>query len=150
VIQPTGVLYVGIVSFASISTQSTAKAPAGFKDWLLPVPIHALMGRKHGQWYALATDFQVVGVGLTEQAARNDLSGLLETYLRSIYDEGRPFDDAVRPVGALTKLRLFFSLKPRKRQLLVPFSTFQILCRQMGVSRKRLVELLSDRPESPS
>jgi len=91
---------------------------AGFHSWLPKLTVHTLIGRRHGQWYALATDYSVVGMGETEQGARDNLSGLLEAYLRTFYEQGRSFHEARHPVGTLTRLRLFLPLKPRKRQLL--------------------------------
>jgi predicted RNase H-like HicB family nuclease len=90
----------------------------GFHSWLPKLTVHALIGRRNGQWYALATEYSVVGMGETEQDARDNLSGLLEAYLRTFYEQGRAFHEARRPVGTLTRLRLFLPLKPRKRQLL--------------------------------
>jgi hypothetical protein len=90
----------------------------GFLGWLPEWSFHALIGRKHGRWYAIAADFSVVGIGDTEQAARENVSALLRTYLRSVYLQGRPFHEAVRPMGTVMRLRLFLPMRPRKRQLI--------------------------------
>jgi predicted RNase H-like HicB family nuclease len=92
----------------------------GFRDWLPRLAVRTIVGRRQGQWYAVATDFCVVGMGSTEEAARENLSGLLHGYLRSFYERGRPFHEAKRPIGTLTKMRLFMPLRPRKRQLIFP------------------------------
>jgi hypothetical protein len=91
-----------------------------FRDWLPAFSVRTVVGRRFGQWYAVATDFRLAGMGASEQEAKEDLSGLLEAYLRSFYVQGRPFVETVRPMSARTKLRLMLPLRHKKRQLLFP------------------------------
>ena len=82
--------------------------------------VHTWVGTSHGQWHAVAIDFQLAGVGATKDAACRDLSGVLETYLRCVYEQGRPYEDSLRPMTSLTKLRLFMPLRDRHRLRLFP------------------------------
>ena len=67
-----------------------------FGDWLGSTVINVTIRRQHGQFYAAARLFGVVGVGRSEDEAVRDLAGLLHAYLRSYYNDSRPYADAVR------------------------------------------------------
>lgn len=67
-----------------------------FSDWLGSSIIDVTLRRQHDQYYAIAHLFDIAGVGKTEDEALRDLTGLLEAYLRSCFEEGRPYSGAVR------------------------------------------------------
>ncbi len=98
-----------------------------FRGWLGSPVIEVAIRRQHGQCYAIAPLFDVAGVGDTEQDALRDLTGLLETYLRSYFNEHRPYSDAVRRqprglVGSLANqvVGIFERVLERRRQLVLP------------------------------
>lgn len=79
-----------------------------FHEWLAKsrYPFRAAIKRKHGQYYMLALDFNVAGAGRTRRDAQHDLTRLLRAYLQSYFREGRPLEDAVRPVGWRTRIAI--------------------------------------------
>lgn len=79
-----------------------------FHEWLAKsrYPFRAAIKRKHGQYYMLAIDFNVAGAGRTRSEAQRDLARLLQAYFQSYFKEGRPLQDAVRPVGWRTRLAI--------------------------------------------
>jgi len=100
-----------------------------FRDWLGSPVIDVTIRRQHGQFYAVAHLFDVAGVGKTEDDALRDLTGLLETYLRSYFNEGRLYSDAVRAPSrrrGLIGSALCFAVEivgrvlERRRQLVLP------------------------------
>jgi hypothetical protein len=77
-----------------------------FRAWLSQAsfPGRIAKQRKHGQYYLLAIDFNVAGVGTTIPEAERDLARLLRAYFGSYFREGRPFEDAIRPARWRTRL----------------------------------------------
>jgi hypothetical protein len=90
----------------------------GYLGWLPNWYTPGFIGYRHNQWYAVSTEFCVIGMGQSPQEAHADLIVLLDSYLRSFHEHGQPFSAAQRPIGTLAKLRLLLSLKRRKRLLL--------------------------------
>jgi hypothetical protein len=70
-----------------------------FAEWLPSLVIHVSVTRQHGQFYAVAKEFGIAGVGPTEDAACSNVARLIETYLRSYFREGRPYQDALKPAA---------------------------------------------------
>lgn len=70
--------------------------PEEFLDWLGSRVVKVYLIREHGQWYAVVEDFGLSGVGKSQNAALSDVTGLVEAYLRSYYEEGRPYHEALR------------------------------------------------------
>jgi hypothetical protein len=62
--------------------------------------------REHGEWFALAVDFDVTGKGPTRSAAVRQMSELLGIYLAAYLIDGARFTDTVRPVPARLRLRI--------------------------------------------
>lgn len=100
-----------------------------FRDWLGSPIVHVTVRRQHDQYYAIAPSFDLAGVGATEADALRDLAGLLEAYLRSYFNEGRPYSAAVRsqgprpgPIGSLLGLvaEVLGRVFERRRQLVLP------------------------------
>jgi hypothetical protein len=75
---------------------------------------------QHNQWYAIATDFSIAGVGTTRQDACDDLSALVECHLRSYHDESRQLESAWQPLSLIRKLRMLIPLKHKTRLVLYP------------------------------
>jgi len=59
-------------------------------------------------------------MGSTRKAACEDLSRLIATYLRNVYDDGEPLNSALRPLSTLRKLRMILPLRSRARLVLFP------------------------------
>ena len=127
------------VAGASLKTEDGAVDagpvdPVDFAEWIPTGFVRVAVTRHHGQWYATATDFDIAGVGPDEGAAYRNLIKLLTAYLRSYYDEGRPYVDAIRrsprplhlerftflstPVRRFLRARL--SWRPTRRLVLPP------------------------------
>jgi len=98
-----------------------------FRDWLSSPVIEVSIRRQHDQYYAVAPLFDLAGVGKTEGEALRDLTGLLEAYLRSCFNEGRPYSEAVRAPrkGLIRNLMsvgvgVVERVLERRRQLVLP------------------------------
>lgn len=101
-----------------------------FRSWLESTVIDVTVRRQHDQFYAVSELFDIAGVGKTEDEALRDLAGLLDAYLRSCFNEGRSYSEAIRAqafsrelsvrglVGLVSKLveRVF----ERRRHLVLP------------------------------
>jgi hypothetical protein len=61
---------------------------------------------EHGEWFALAVDFDVTGKGSTRGAALRQMCELLGLYLAAYLMDEVPFHDALRPVPARLRLRI--------------------------------------------
>ena len=77
---------------------SSSEARDRFLEWLDDPFLRVAFTHRHGQWYALAMDFNVASAGDTELAAFRDLAGLVEAYLRDSHDRGRTYQQSVRRV----------------------------------------------------
>jgi hypothetical protein len=62
--------------------------------------------RRHGQWYALAVDYNIVGQGETKRTAIEQLFGLLAMYWAVHFKRGTAFEDTRRPTRRRTKLAI--------------------------------------------
>lgn len=83
----------------------TATTPADpFLDWLESPFIRVAGLRRHGQWYAIAEDYNIAGMGPTEEAAYLDVAVLVDAYLRSCHREGLSYREAWRRVPRRKKL----------------------------------------------
>lgn len=91
-----------------------------YSAWLPRWSTQGFIGHRNDQWYALAPEFCLVGIGQTPDDAHRDLMALIDAYLHSYYTQGRSFEDARRPVGPVATLRILLSLKRRKRLTLSP------------------------------
>lgn len=65
--------------------------------WIVP---------ENGQWTALAQDFDVVGLGPTQEAAVANMDELLSDYLMLNWRDGMSLEQARRPISASRRLRL--------------------------------------------
>lgn len=72
-----------------------------FTDWLEPMWLRVVTSRDHGQWYATAEDFGVVGAGESEDAALDNLGRVLCAYLHDFYSRDLPLTAALRPSSRL-------------------------------------------------
>jgi hypothetical protein len=77
-----------------------------FGAWLDSPIVHITIRHQHDQYYATADRFGVAGVGTTEAEALRDVAGLVEAYLRSYFNEGRAYGDAVRAPQTSLSARL--------------------------------------------
>lgn len=90
---------------------ATAEAPSSderakaFAAWLPEDAVfRAAIKRTGDHWYALAEEFDITGMGETPNAALREMFDLIEAYLRAFFEEGRPFDDALRPIPLKLKV----------------------------------------------
>jgi predicted RNase H-like HicB family nuclease len=95
----------------SAATAARADRLAGWPD---VIEARVWLVREDEHWAAIASDFDVVGIGDSRERALCELQELLDTYLGSFIAEGRPFDEARRPLPAGEELRL------RARRLMSP------------------------------
>ena len=79
------------------------------KNWPNPIKISIWLVDEGGSWSALASEFDVVGMGATRDAALNNLGETLGTYLASYFQEGASFEEALRPIPRRENLKLRFS-----------------------------------------
>ncbi len=78
-----------------------------FRAWLPDWLEITLATRRDGyRWFALAEEFDVTGMGDSEQAASQDMIGLLAVYLLSHFEEGHEFDQALRPIPGRLKMEI--------------------------------------------
>lgn len=68
-----------------------------FTAWLDSPVARVTRHRAHGQWYVVAEDFGIAGVGATQADAYWDVAGLLDAYLRSCFADGLSYQEALRP-----------------------------------------------------
>jgi hypothetical protein len=85
------------------------------------VTIYVRIVREHDQWYAEATDYQVVGVGESREAAIQSLRRSMRAYLRAVQRHGGDARNAQRPPGRRARLRvrtlaLLTALAPERRR----------------------------------
>lgn len=80
-----------------------------FEEWLSAAiderPFELALKREFDQWYATLIDFNITGVGPTPRAAVSDAASLMLAYLHAYFEDGCSFEDALRPVPALERLR---------------------------------------------
>ncbi len=82
-----------------------AKAQA---DWPERIKVSIWLVRENDQWSALASEFDVVGMGATEKEALDNLDETLGTYLSSYIAEGASYKEARRPIPWRERARLRF------------------------------------------
>lgn len=96
------------------------QAAEDYIAWLPRWSTHGFVGHRHQQWYAVAPEFCLVGMGETPDEAHRDLMTLIDAYLHSHYAQGRSFEDARRPFRTLATLRMLLPMRRRKRLTLSP------------------------------
>jgi predicted RNase H-like HicB family nuclease len=77
-------------------------------EWPDPIKISIWLVYEDGHWSALASEFDVVGMGPTQEAAMENLAETLGAYLAGYISEGAPFDAARRPIPVREGVRLKF------------------------------------------
>jgi hypothetical protein len=87
-----------------MSTTTATRQADPFFEWLESPFVRVAGFRKHGQWYAVAEDYNIAGMGPTEEAAYRDVAVLVEAYLRSCYRQGLTYKDSWRRVSRIKKL----------------------------------------------
>jgi hypothetical protein len=110
---------VGSACVTTDQSAATDRRPdfiAWLKHWSSP----GFIGYRHEQWYAIAPDFCIAGMGRTPYDAFHDLMTMVDSYLHSEYERGHSYEQARRPLGRITTLRLLLPLKHRKRFNLFP------------------------------
>lgn len=109
------------MGFASlIGNRAAATTRGSFNEWVAGVQIRTTVGTQRGQWYAVATDFSIAGMGDTRERACEDLAALVESYLRSFHDQGQNTELSWQPLGRIRKLRILLPLKHKTRLVLRP------------------------------
>lgn len=109
-----------------------------FHAWLPEWFEITLATRREGdRWFALAEEFDITGMGNSEQAAKRDMLGLLAVYLVSHFEEGHAFETTWRPIPVRLKMvirrdqmvnraiRLLRRPAGRETHLLVPSDALQ-------------------------
>ena len=99
---------------------SIGDPPDRFAAWVDSHMVRVSLTRQHGQWYAVADDFGIAGVGRTKAAALRDAVGLVDTYLRSYFLGGRPYQEALRPSALPFWLMLLTRIRRRRSELVLP------------------------------
>jgi hypothetical protein len=84
--------------------QTTAKDPF-FDEWLPTDLVRVVVSQKHDQWYVVAQDFNIAGIGETKAEAERDLLRLVSTYLRSCYAANQSYEQARRPIPRRARFR---------------------------------------------
>ena len=101
-------------------------SPDTFVEWLDSPFIRVASYRQHEQWYAVAEDFDVVGIGTTEGAATQEVAALVEAYLRSYHRDGLSYRAAWRPIPVRARLayvaRGFLARSLQWSHVSLPFS----------------------------
>lgn len=69
-----------------------------FWRWLERRTVRLAVKRQHDQWYAIAPDFDLAGVGVSEDAAALDALRATYSYLRQHHRAGHTYREALRPV----------------------------------------------------
>lgn len=62
--------------------------------------------RENGRWFALVEEFDITGMGDTENEAVQQMFDLLGAYLWAHFADGNTFADAKRPIPLSLKLRI--------------------------------------------
>jgi hypothetical protein len=84
---------------AILEETGKSELQARFESWVGDgFDLRVALWPEHGQWFALAMDFDITGQGITRQAAVHQMGQLLGAYLVAYFEEGASFSDALRPV----------------------------------------------------
>lgn len=88
-------------------TMSTPEAPAvgrpgisskeEFLEWVGEASTPALISERHEQFYAYCFEFGIAGSGPTREAAVEEATDLLVSYLAVSFSEGRSYGEAKKP-----------------------------------------------------
>lgn len=62
--------------------------------------------REHGEWFALAVDFDITGKGATRATAVRQMADLLGLYLAAYLIDDVDFSNTLRPVPTRMRLRI--------------------------------------------
>jgi predicted RNase H-like HicB family nuclease len=81
-------------------------AKAAQSNWPNPIKLSIWLVCEDDQWSALASEFDVVGMGGTKEAAMENLMEMVAAYLASYMQEGVPFEEARRPIPFRERVRL--------------------------------------------
>jgi len=82
--------------------------------WPRQIDVSVWLVSEGDRWNALASDYNVIGVGPSQEAAIANLKENIKAYFASFAKEGRSLKDARRPVPLKERLRLrFFALVTR-------------------------------------
>lgn len=115
-----------------VDTSVQARESRGPDGWpeLIYTPVFLLY--EHGQWYAIATRFNIVAVGSSVTVAWNEMQELTCEYFRICAQDGLSFAQVIRPMRwhrrAALYLRwwagsilppLFRDRRPREHELVV-------------------------------
>jgi predicted RNase H-like HicB family nuclease len=84
------------------------------KSWLEPISVTAWLIPEDGYWSALAAEFNVAGMGASEEAALKNMDELLTDYLLLVAEEGGSLSDALRPIPTKLKAKLELELLREK------------------------------------
>jgi len=104
----------------SVPPSSRSASPdQAFSAWL-PRELTVAVEEKHHQVYVVSLDFDVVGVGDSMQDAMQDMLGLLTSYLKTYFVEGRSLDEARRPIEPPRQARRFDDLRTALAEFLAP------------------------------
>jgi hypothetical protein len=105
-----------------VSTTVANNAGSEMTDLLADAPLYVRFVHEHSQWYAKATEYEVVGIGRSRTEASEAMLRSLKTYLRYEQRRGRDARQARRTTGRLAtlKVRLLVVLSrplPHRRRL---------------------------------
>jgi hypothetical protein len=78
-----------------------------FDQWMRGLlSFRVALRREQGQWFALAEDFDITGMGESREDALRDMVGLLSAYLMAHFEDGTPFEQTLRPIPRRLRIEI--------------------------------------------
>lgn len=104
-------------------TDIATEGPRPLEGWPDKFKVSIWFVREGDRWTALASEFNVLGLGASRAEAESNLHKNLNAYLTSYAAEGAAFEDALRRIPRKETLRLtFFALLTRAAKAVTPKS----------------------------
>jgi predicted RNase H-like HicB family nuclease len=75
-------------------------------SWRVPIDVTVWLIPEDGRWTALVQEFDIAGVGPTEEAALREMDELVRDYLQLLLREGASQKQARRPISRQRRVRL--------------------------------------------
>lgn len=104
--EPMRIVSASIATGVMAQVAEQPPVPETSSDWPERIDVLAFVQREGDHWSALSLEYDVAGMGDSDQAAIDNMLELLADYLNLCRDEGARFADAMRPVPAHVQARL--------------------------------------------
>lgn len=86
---------------------SAPVSDAEFLEWVPDgAKLHIWLTPDEGHWFALVEEFDITGMGATQDEAIDDARELVDSYLMSYMRDGAPYKDALRPIPLRMRLEI--------------------------------------------